>query len=238
MSTPDKRTTFSLVMTVHDQAEEIRNELPRLLEQQYEDYEVIVVDEHSSDETADLLNYMKTDHPQLYTTFLPKYQFQQFRRRLAFTLGVKAARKEWIVFTDLTTTPPSHTWLEELSEYTGDSVLILGYVNRKSGDVKLKLFDEIIGDMARGNKLNLLFTDGKYLYAHTNCRGTMHYLVKDGAALLSTQPLNGENWQLVPFGQLLVFNKGKLIKTGTEHHHEYIQSEDEMKLLYQIFANL
>ena len=143
MSTPDKRTTFSLVMTVHDQAEEIRNELPRLLEQQYEDYEVIVVDEHSSDETADLLNFMKTDHPQLYTTFLPKYQFQQFRRRLAFTLGVKAARKEWIVFTDLTTTPPSPTWLEELSEYTGDSVLILGYVNRKSGAVKLKLFDEI-----------------------------------------------------------------------------------------------
>ena len=103
---------------------------------------------------------------------------------------------------------------------------------------RFKLFDEIIGDMARGNKLNLLFTDGKYLYAHTNCRGTMHYLVKDGAALLSTQPLNGENWQLVPFGQLLAFNKGKLIKTGTEHHHEYIQSEDEMKLLYQIFANL
>ena len=103
---------------------------------------------------------------------------------------------------------------------------------------RFKLLDEIICDMAKGNKLNLLFTDGKYLYAHTNCRGTMHYLVKDGAALLSTQPLNGENWQLVPFGQLLAFNKGKLIKTGTEHHHEYIHSEDEMKLIYQIFANL
>ena len=92
--------------------------------------------------------------------------------------------------------------------------------------------------MAEGNKLNLLFSDGKYLYAHTNCKGTMHYLEKDGAVLVSTQPVTGENWRLAPFGQLLAFSKGKLIKTGTEHHHEYIQSEEEMKLIYQIFANL
>ena len=96
----------------------------------------------------------------------------------------------------------------------------------------------VIAELSKGNKLNLLFTDGKYLYVHTNCRGTMHCLSKNGITLISTQPLSDENWQLVPFGQLLAFNKGKLIKTGTEHHHEYIHSEDEMKLLYQIFANL
>lgn len=103
---------------------------------------------------------------------------------------------------------------------------------------RFKLLDEIICDMAKGNKLNLIFTDGKYLYAHTNCKGTMRYLEKDGAALVSTLPLSDENWQPVPFGQLLVFSKGKLIKTGAEHHHEYIHSEEEMKLIYQIFANL
>ena len=57
----------------------------------------------------------------------------------------------------------------------------------------------------------------------------MHCLSKNGITLISTQPLSDENWQLVPFGQLLAFNKGKLIKTGTEHHHEYIHSEDEME---------
>ena len=103
---------------------------------------------------------------------------------------------------------------------------------------RFRLFEEIICDMSRGNKLNLLFTDGKYLYAHTNCKGTMHYLEKEGVALVSTQPLTSENWRLAPFCQLLAFSKGKLIKIGTEHQHEYIQSEEEMKLIYQIFANL
>lgn len=119
----------------------------------------------------------------------------------------------------------------------------LNDATRKNGarlhfEERFALLDEIICDMAKGNKLNLLFTDGKYLYVHTNCKGTMHCLSKNGITLISTQPLSDENWQLVPFGQLLAFNKGKLIKTGTEHHHEYIHSEDEMKLLYQIFANL
>lgn len=122
--------------------------------------------------------------------------------------------------------------LDKLNEATRQNGARLHFEER------FKLLDEIICDMAKGNKLNLIFTDGKYLYAHTNCKGTMRYLEKDGAALVSTLPLSDENWQPFPFGQLLAFNKGKLIKTGTEHHHEYIHSEEEMKLIYQIFANL
>ena len=92
--------------------------------------------------------------------------------------------------------------------------------------------------MAPNNKLNLLFSDGKYLYAHTNCKGTLHYLQKNGVTLIATRPLSDANWQPLPFSQLLAFNKGRLIKAGTVHNHEYIESEEAMKLIYQIFANL
>ena len=122
--------------------------------------------------------------------------------------------------------------LDSINEATRQNGAALRFEER------FAMLDAIICDMSKGNKLNLLFTDGKYLYAHTNCKGTLHYLEKSGAALMSTLPLNEENWQPAPFGQLLAFCKGKLIKAGTEHHHEYIHSEEEMKLLYQIFANL
>ena len=59
---------------------------------------------------------------------------------------------------------------------------------------RFELFDNIICDMAKGNKLNLLFSDGKYLYAHTNCRGTLYYLTKNNATILSTHPLSEEAW--------------------------------------------
>ena len=103
---------------------------------------------------------------------------------------------------------------------------------------RFELFDSIICDMARGNKLNLLFSDGKYLYAHTNCKGTLYYLTKNNATILSTNPLSEEAWQPLPFTRLIAFYNGKLLKTGTNHEHEYIESEENMRMLYSIFANL
>lgn len=88
MNTPDHRPTFSIVIGVHDQAEEIEQNLPSLLTQQFEGgYEVIVVDESSTDETVDVLKRLKSNHPHLYTTFLPKYHFQNNRRRLCLHPG-------------------------------------------------------------------------------------------------------------------------------------------------------
>ena len=103
---------------------------------------------------------------------------------------------------------------------------------------RFELFDSIVCDMAKGNKLNLLFSDGKYLYAHTNCKGTLYYLTKNNMTMLSTVPLSEEVWQPLPFTRLTAFYNGKLLRTGTVHKHEYIESEESMRMLYRIFANL
>ena len=143
---PSKKPTFSIVTAVSDQPDELAANLPVWLAQQYEGYEVVVVDESSADdESADVLKQLKAAHPHLYTTFLPKYQFQKNRRRLALTIGVKAAKNEWIVFADITFVVPSDQWLAELSEHCGgdSAVVLLGYVNKKSGDVRLGNFEDI-----------------------------------------------------------------------------------------------
>ncbi len=105
-------------------------------------------------------------------------------------------------------------------------------------DERFALFDSIVCDMSKGNKLNLLFSDGKYLYAHTNCKGTLYYLTKNNTTMLATVPLSEEAWQPLPFTRLMAFYNGRLLKTGTNHENEYIESEESMKLLYSIFANL
>lgn len=145
MSKPDKKPSFSIVLAVQDQAELLQSELPCLLAQQYDDFEVIVVDESSTDDTVDELKCLNDEYGHLYRTFVPKYHFQRDRRRLAFTIGTKAARNEWVIFTDINTLPSSPTWLAELAECTdSSSELLLGYIKRKTGDVTLKTFDNII----------------------------------------------------------------------------------------------
>ena len=40
------------------------------------------------------------------------------------------------------------------------------------------------------------------------------------------------------FAQLLAYKKGRLALAGTAHGNEYVENEEQIKLLYQIFSNL
>ena len=100
------------------------------------------------------------------------------------------------------------------------------------------LLDEMVSNMAKGNKLNLLLYDGECTYVHTNCRNTLYYLEKEDSVLFSTQPLSKEEWKPVPFTTLLAYREGKQILTGTNHGNEYVENEENLKFLYQTFSNL
>lgn len=110
--------------------------------------------------------------------------------------------------------------------------------SKLSFEERFWILDCVIRNMAKGNKLNLILTDGRYLYVHTNCKNTLHYIQKQNTAVFSTQPLSMENWQAAPLMKLVAFKDGKLIAEGTAHDNEYVENEEQLKMLYQIFSNL
>lgn len=107
-----------------------------------------------------------------------------------------------------------------------------------TGEERFRILDCFISHMSKGNKLNLMLYDGEYLYAHSNYRGSLNYLQKDGEIIFSTRPLTKEDWRLLPFTTLHAYKEGKLEFVGTNHGNEYIDNEENIKLLYQIFSNL
>ncbi|MBP5715248.1 MAG: glycosyltransferase [Prevotella sp.] len=134
---------FSVIMAVCDNAQELEENLPTFLTQTYEPgYEVIVVDESSTDNTEDVLKLFRHDNPHLYNTFLPKPDRNIMRRKLALTIGVKAAKNEWVILTDIHKQPPSGEWLKEISECMDSSTeAMIGYYRKKG--TKIQLFDDI-----------------------------------------------------------------------------------------------
>ena len=131
MSKNERR--FSIIMTVYDQAGELEENLPAFLQQEYEPgYEVIVVDESSTDRSGDVLKLLRNNYPHLYSTFLPKPNRLVSRRKLAFHLGVKASKYEWIIFTKVERKPEATDILKAISDNIDDDAeLTLGYSVKK-----------------------------------------------------------------------------------------------------------
>ena len=134
---------FSVIMTVFDNGSDLEQHLPAFMTQVYEPgYEVIVVDESSTDQTDDVLKLMKQQYPHLYSTFLPKPDIHVVRKRLALTIGVKASKNEWIIFSDINAFPQDDNWLQTIADNLGDTTgIMLG--RYKKGELTTRLFEDI-----------------------------------------------------------------------------------------------
>lgn len=125
--------SISVVITVHDQAADLEQYLPAFLTLPYEGpYEVIVVDDMSTDETPDVLKRLKAEYPKLYSTFLPaSVVVNPSRKRLALSVGAKAAHHNYIVLADIRRPPVNVDWLAGLAD--GEAALV--FSNRKRDKV-------------------------------------------------------------------------------------------------------
>ena len=107
--------SVSVIMVTHNQESLLRQKLPVLLGQDYpKDFEVIVVDINSSDETIPLLEALEEEYPNLRHTATPATARDISLQRLALTLGIKAADNEWVVLFNPDCNPSNTKWLSNL----------------------------------------------------------------------------------------------------------------------------
>ena len=144
----DKQPGISVVIATADCEELLAKHLPLILEQDYPDFEVIVVDDNSGDDTKDLLQRLARKYPHLYSTFTSDSIRYISHKKLALMLGIKAAKKEWLVFTEPDCYPTSNQWLARMARnFTDDTDVVLGYSNyeRKPGFAnRCYMFDTLI----------------------------------------------------------------------------------------------
>ena len=113
---------LTLLITVQQkQAQMLERHLPQFLSQDYEPgFEVVVVAEKGDSDTEDVLNRY-SGNPLLYSTYIPDSSRYMSRKKLAITLGVKAAHHEWIVMTDAFCSPSGNHWLQAIASHIAPS---------------------------------------------------------------------------------------------------------------------
>lgn len=132
----DELPPISVIVTAHNQMNELQRNLPLILEQYYPNFEVIVVDMASKDETKDLLEKMEEEHSNLRHTFTPSTSRDISLTRLAITLGMKAATHPWVLITQADCAPISHSWILHMANalrHHRAAQMVLGYTRFQDG---------------------------------------------------------------------------------------------------------
>jgi len=119
---------LSLVVIAQGKPNALEENLPLFLQQQYNsDWQIIVVADKDDGATEDVLKRFNGAH-NLYTTFLPSQSRYVSRKKMAVTLGVKAAKNNWVVLVDVDCRPLSENWLSTLAQsMNGQTDIVMPY---------------------------------------------------------------------------------------------------------------
>lgn len=119
----------SVIVCARNEQQNLQDYLHTLLTQDYPCYEVIVVNDGSEDDTQIVLERYALQCKQLYTTFVPRDARVISSKKLALTIGVKAANYDYLLLTDADCRPHSRHWIREMmSGFANEQTeVVLGY---------------------------------------------------------------------------------------------------------------
>ncbi len=120
----------SVIICAKDESENLKRNLPLIYTQNYPNFEVVLIDDRSIDDTFDIMQTFKEQYPA--KTKLVKVNFNDDNRlrgnkKYALTLGIKAASYNHLLFTDADCRPVSSNWIDNMSRHFSQKALILGY---------------------------------------------------------------------------------------------------------------
>ena len=120
--------SLSLLLSVRNEQDRIEKVLLQLLNQNFPDFEVVVVDDFSEDATAVILGALAERYPQLKVRSLN--QETRYSEKLSVNLALKAASYGWVLFVSPDTEDIPPDFLQQLSgQISEKESLNLNYVN-------------------------------------------------------------------------------------------------------------
>lgn len=119
---------ISVVICARNEAENLKKYLPLILQQNYLQFEVIVVNDSSIDDTQIILETFAEKYSCLKTINTTGLERTMAGKKFALSKGIEAAQYEHLVFTDADCYPASQDWIAGLAEnFTKKRQIILGY---------------------------------------------------------------------------------------------------------------
>ncbi|MEY4929436.1 MAG: hypothetical protein RI909_160 [Bacteroidota bacterium] len=123
-----KPKPVSVIVCAHDEEQNLKELVPMLLEQDHPEFEIIIVEDRSNDESYDYLLQATQEHAKLKMVRVKDKPEFINGKKFAITLGIRAAKYDLLVFTDADCRPESKHWITRMTErYDDHTQFVLGF---------------------------------------------------------------------------------------------------------------
>ncbi len=120
--------SISVVVCARNEEDNLFKYLPKILEQNYPNFEVVIVNDQSVDNSKYIIKTYQQTYSNIKYIELERNKHRQFGKKLPLTVGIKGAKNELIVVTDADCYPNSKDWLRALAKnYNDQKQIVLGY---------------------------------------------------------------------------------------------------------------
>lgn len=197
----------SVIICAKNEAENLKEYLPKFLDQDHQDYEIILINDASNDETLEVMEEFQKRDGRIKIVNVENNEAFWANKKYALTLGIKKAKNPYLLFTDADCVPVSSTWITEMSsQFTSKKSFVLGYggyfINKSSFLNKLIRFETLLtaiqyfsyslwGNPYMGVGRNLAYTSSQF-YSQSGFASHLHLRSGDDD-LFVNEGATGEN---------------------------------------------
>ncbi|MBL7965192.1 MAG: glycosyltransferase [Flavobacteriales bacterium] len=125
---PDRDLPVSVVICARNEARALEHLIPLLLDQDHREFEVVVVNDRSEDDTWEILQWMKPEHPRLRPVNIQADEKFNYGKKLALGVGIRSAKYPHLLLTDADCLPVGRDWLSLMaSGFRNDRHIVIGH---------------------------------------------------------------------------------------------------------------
>ena len=127
-SSINRPPSVSLIVCAKNEADNFKKHIPLWLDQEHPNFELILINDASSDETLAVMQQFAQLDPRIQIVNVKNNEAFWGNKKYALTLGIKRAKNNLLVFTDADCRPASNSWLSIIvSQFSEDKQIVLGY---------------------------------------------------------------------------------------------------------------
>ncbi len=118
----------SILIYVKNKAEELKKNLPFFIEQQHDNFEIVLVDHSSTDNSLEVIESFQQKHTNIKVVKVENKENFWGNKKYALTLAIKAAAHQCILISDINTKPTSKLWIDHMTkDISNIKTIVIGH---------------------------------------------------------------------------------------------------------------